>query len=63
MAKITGFFLEYGFMACKEKFMEGYPPTREEPSFLNLEAIVNSALDPFANPLVPMTQSLPYRIR
>ncbi|KAL0363920.1 UNVERIFIED_CONTAM: hypothetical protein Sangu_0489600 [Sesamum angustifolium] len=46
MAKIAGLFLKYGFMACKEKFMEGYPSTGEEPSFLNLKAAADSALDP-----------------
>ncbi|KAL2252199.1 UNVERIFIED_CONTAM: hypothetical protein Sindi_0014600, partial [Sesamum indicum] len=48
VAKIAGPFFEYGFLACKEQFQDqGYPPTGEEPSFLDLATVLDNALDPF----------------
>ncbi|KAL0402485.1 UNVERIFIED_CONTAM: hypothetical protein Slati_4278400 [Sesamum latifolium] len=54
VAKVAIPFLEYGFNACKEQFLaQGYPPSGEEPSFLDVKIALVQAPNLFANPPTP----------
>ncbi|KAL2228475.1 UNVERIFIED_CONTAM: hypothetical protein Sindi_1827200 [Sesamum indicum] len=42
-AKIAGPYFKHGFVACKEQFkVHGYPPSGEEPSFLDISTALCS---------------------
>ncbi|KAL0329136.1 UNVERIFIED_CONTAM: hypothetical protein Sradi_4900300 [Sesamum radiatum] len=60
VVKIAIPFLDYSFKACKGQFLaQGYPPTGEEPSFLDIGVAMVNAPNPFASPPTPMESSLP----
>ncbi|KAL0430560.1 UNVERIFIED_CONTAM: hypothetical protein Sradi_0682000 [Sesamum radiatum] len=52
VALAAGPFLHFAFEACRQQFLaQGYPPTGEDTSFLDFEAVLHSAPDPFARPI------------
>ncbi|KAL2251777.1 UNVERIFIED_CONTAM: hypothetical protein Sindi_2300000 [Sesamum indicum] len=58
VAKIVGLYFEHGFLDCKEQFQaQGYPPSREKPTFLNLATALYNALDPYVEPPIPKNGS------
>ncbi|KAL0461387.1 UNVERIFIED_CONTAM: hypothetical protein Slati_0026300 [Sesamum latifolium] len=43
VALVAGPFLRFAFEACRQQFLaQGYPPTGEDTSFLNFEAVLHS---------------------
>ncbi|KAL0411185.1 UNVERIFIED_CONTAM: hypothetical protein Slati_3708200 [Sesamum latifolium] len=60
VAKIAIPFLEYGFNACKDQFMaQRYPPTGEEPSFLDVKTALLQVPNPFSNTPTPVEKDPP----
>ncbi|KAL0446085.1 UNVERIFIED_CONTAM: hypothetical protein Slati_1736400 [Sesamum latifolium] len=51
---VTSPFLRFAFEACRQQFLaHGYPPPGKDTSFLDFGVVLDTAPDPFAEPIEP----------